>query len=188
MSDFTLYNDFDSTPLREWMMANGTEERVAKKEYFSRVGGTTRKIGIVVRGSFAMCSTDDKGQRKIFSVAFPREMISNYLAFQTGNPCTYDIQALEHSVIRTADVSEVDTYLHSLSPDYHYRFMSGIAYALLRRFISAKCDSCRVRYLKLLERVPDLHQKMSMTDISSYLGISRESFQRMKRAIDNERL
>lgn len=184
MSDTTPQIALDTSLLHNWMLENGVRTTLNKKELFSQMGGSTRKVGLVISGAVAMRGYDEKGQYKIFSVAFPGQMISNYIAHHTGNESVYDLVALENSVVASADVGELDAYLDTLDPSYRYKFMAGLAYALMRRIIALKTMSPRTRYIDLLKRIPDIHQRLSMTDISSYLGISRESFQRMKRSLE----
>ena len=169
--------------LKEWLLENGRDVSVAKNGFFSQAGESPDKVGIVIHGSFAMCSDNEKGHRAIFSIAFAGEFISNYLAHSVGQPCVYDIQALENSVVRVADVSDIDRIFLGHKPEEKCDFMSAMAYGMMRRIISLKCDTPLKRYQSLLERIPDVHQKVSMTALSAYLGLSREAFQRMKRTL-----
>ena len=65
-------------------------------------------------------------------------------------------------------------------PGFKLMFTDAIAYGFMMRGISFRCDTLEERYQELLERIPDICNRISMSAIASYLGVSREAFARMR--------
>lgn len=118
------------------------------------------------------------------SLAFAGEFIGAYISSNSGNRSCYDITALCPSEAVFINVSEFNDYMdRELGRDYRLKFTEAIALGFMLRAISYRCDSPQDRYLELLQRLPGIDSMISMSTIASYLGITRETFARLRRKI-----
>ena len=60
------------------------------------------------------------------------------------------------------------------------RFVEVIAFEILRKTVSMRCQSPEQCYLQLLSRVPDILERTTLRNVASYLGITPEALSRMR--------
>lgn len=99
-----------------------------------------------------------------------------------GQRSAFDIQALCPSQIVTMEYDALIGYIKSTMPENTLQNLYyAIAFGLMTRGFSFRCDSPEMRYTELLQRMPDILQRVPMKVIASYLGITREHFSRMRK-------
>lgn len=184
MPDLKTYDFFDISPLREYIMAHGQRRFFKRREHFCSQNHRIKEIGMVISGGFSFSRSDYKGDNQILSMAFAGEFISAYISAGSNNRSCYDITALCPSEAMFIDVDEFNDYMdRELGRDYRLKFTEAIALGFMLRAISYRCDSPEERYMELLQRLPGIDSMISMTTIASYLGITRETFARLRRKI-----
>ncbi|WP_295727833.1 hypothetical protein [uncultured Muribaculum sp.] len=180
MADLKLYDVFDLTPLRDFLRSNGEPRVFSKGECFCRFGTPSQKIGVVNSGGFAFMRPDYKGDNQTCSLAFRDELVGAYISRMPGRVAEFDVCAVCRSEISVMPVDEMIAHISDISPTYGYEFVYAIAYGFMMRAIAYRCESVDARYTELLTRVPDIHRFMSNSAIASYLGVTRETFARMR--------
>ncbi|MEL6842451.1 MAG: Crp/Fnr family transcriptional regulator [Bacteroidota bacterium] len=116
--------------------------------------------------------------------AFEHEMIGT-MKTMDGVPSNETIELLEDSEFLRFKTEEI-TNLAKTDIDLSHLMIIWIAeYAsyLEERLYQLQFMSSKERYLSLLEAEPALLQKISLTDIASYLGVSRETVSRIRAQI-----
>ncbi|MEO0897154.1 MAG: Crp/Fnr family transcriptional regulator [Bacteroidota bacterium] len=113
--------------------------------------------------------------------AFENEVIGSMANFQ-GLPSQETVEFLEDSdviqiqMMELKELAQRDLSTSQLLNDLLLEYTSFIEEKLRQlQFMSA-----RERYTSLLEKAPDLLQRVSLTDIASYLGVSRETLSRIR--------
>lgn len=181
MADLRLYDILDINPLADFVRDNGVRRTMSKGEHFASMNSPCREIGVVCSGGFAFSLPDYRGDNQILALAFAGELIGSVVAIP-GNRSFVDISALCRSEIYAVptDVlyAEMDSGRLTVSRS---ELLYALAYVFMLRAASFRCDSPEMRYRELLARVRDLHGTISMTAIASYLGVTRETFARMRR-------
>lgn len=186
MGDMVIYDVFDISLIREYLIQNGEAVRFRRGECFYSRGDAARNIAVLKEGAFSFSQYDYKGREQILSMAFPGELIGAYIASQPGQRSMFDVRALCHSTAYCASLNECREYMDSCLPEgYRRHFAEAIAYGFLVRAVSFRCDSPEQRYYELLRREPHIHTMMTNTVIASYLGISREAFARLRAKNNN---
>jgi len=183
MSDLVIYDVFDIEPIRRYIMKNGERKVLKRGEYFLSIGDYAGRIGVVTSGAFAFSCPDYKGSDQIMAMAMGGELVCGYIAQSMGRRVEFDVRALCRSEIYVVELSKLMEFIDSSLPDYYcLRLTEAIAYGLMKRVQSYRCDSPELRYRELLSRVSDL-QLISNTAIASYLGLSREAFVRLRQRL-----
>ena len=113
--------------------------------------------------------------------AFENEVIGSMANFQ-GFPSKETIVLLEDSdviqiqMMELKELAQRDLSTSQLLNDLLMEYSIFIEEKLRQlQFMSA-----RERYTSLLEKAPDILQRVSLTDIASYLGVSRETLSRIR--------
>ena len=186
MADLKVYDVFDMSPLSDYMRQEGELRTLMRGVHFCNIGVCAQNMGLVKSGAFAFMRPDYKGNNQTCSLAFAGEIIGAYVSTVLGRSSELDVVALCRSEVYVIPVDAVINYMdRELKPGYRTDFTHAVAYGLMMRAISSRCDSVEARYRELLTRVPDLNKHMSNAAITSYLGISREAFARMRAKMRN---
>ena len=186
MADLKLYDKLDLAPLREYFMNHGERRLYRRGQHFITIGRTATEMGLVVSGGFAFSHPDYKGDRQILTLAFAGELVGNYITPDLSGRAGYDATAMCESEVLVVPHSDFVARLDSISSDFKFRFTLAIAMSFMMRATSMRCDSPETRYRELLRRVPEINGRMSMTAIASYLGITRETFARLRNRLRSE--
>lgn len=183
MADLKLYDVIDVTPVLDYLRSHGELRRYRKRELFTKIDSFTPELGLVITGGFSFSHHNYKGDNQTLSFALPGEIIGAYISPGNTQRSGYDVTALCDSEICVVPREEVIDYLDKKHPGFHIKFTTAIAVSFMQRAISFRCDSPETRYRELLERLPGINSKISMTAIASYLGITRETFARLRRKL-----
>lgn len=186
MADLKLYDKLDLAPLREYFMNHGERRLYRRGQHFITIGRTAAEMGLVVSGGFAFSHPDYKGDRQILTLAFAGELVGNYITPDLSGRAGYDATAMCESEVLVVPHSDFVARLDSISSDFKFRFTLAIAMSFMMRATSMRCDSPETRYRELLRRMPEINGRMSMTAIASYLGITRETFARLRNRLRTE--
>lgn len=186
MADLKLYDKLDLAPLREYFMNHGERRLYRRGQHFITIGRTATEMGLVVSGGFAFSHPDYKGDRQILTLAFAGELVGNYITPDLSGRAGYDATAMCESEVLVVPHSDFVARLDSISSDFKFRFTLAIAMSFMMRATSIRCDSPETRYRELLRRMPEINGRMSMTAIASYLGITRETFARLRNRLRTE--
>lgn len=186
MADLKLYDKLDLAPLREYFMNHGERRLYRARQHFITIGRTATEMGLVVSGGFAFSHPDYKGDRQILTLAFAGELVGNYITPDLSGRAGYDTTAMCESEVLVVPHSDFVAQLDSIGSDFKFRFTLAIAMSFMMRATSMRCDSPETRYCELLRRMPEINGHMSMTAIASYLGITRETFARLRNRLRTE--
>lgn len=185
MADLKIYDIFDISPLREYMLAHGRRSILKRRELFASQNELTTDIGLVISGGFSFSRPDYKGDNQILSLAFAGELIGAYISASHSSRADFDITALCTSEIAVVSIEELTDYMNrELGAAYILSFTKAIALGFMLRAIAYRCESTEERYRELLQRLPGIDNMVPMAAIASYLGITRETFARLRRKLN----
>ena len=187
MADLKLYDIIDMTPLIDYLRLHGELRRYRRRELFTRIDSVTPEMGLVVSGGFSFSHHDYKGVDQILSFALPGEILGAYISPSNTRRSGYDVTALCDSEVLVVPREEVIDYLDKEHAGFRLDFTTAIAISFMQRATTFRCDSPEARYSELLERLPGIDSKISMTAIASYLGITRETFARLRKKLRDKK-
>ena len=156
--------------------------RFKKKQYVLRQGSVCRFHTFVCSGCLRSYRIDDNGNEHIFSLSPANHWVSDRVSLVTGTPSNEFIDALEDSDIIQLSVDSFKTLLHEI-PNFD---------ALNTKIITDDCSTSRdrvymmlshqaeERYRQFIRHFPELHQRLPVYMIASYLGITRETLARIR--------
>ncbi|MFM9945941.1 MAG: Crp/Fnr family transcriptional regulator [Bacteroidia bacterium] len=172
-------SEADKLVIRE----NSLIKRLKKRQFFLQEGDVCRYAGFVTKGCLKTYSTDKNGDEHVFQFALEGWWASDMYSHLTGEPATYNIEAIEDSELVTMDLESRDKVLQ-LVPKYE-RFMRILLeknyVASQRRVNSMLGSSAEERYLSFIKTYPQIVQRVPQHSIASYLGIAPESLSRIRK-------
>jgi CRP-like cAMP-binding protein len=158
---------------------------IPKGGYFSEAGKIARQVGFITSGVLRVCTYGEDGEE--FTRAFIDEhrFVVDYNSFINETACGADIQALtdcELLVIGRADFFE----LSDAVPDWQPTISRIMLSSMMRKVSEAGAllsSDGRQRYESFLERYPGIVNRIPLSALASYLGITQSSLSRIRKKI-----
>ncbi len=160
-----------------------------KKEHLFMEGQVAKYVGFVNKGCLKYYRLDETGEEHIIYFAVEEWWIGDLSSFYSAQPSTFNLQALEPSELFLYTVATFDTIRSEIpSFDQYCKIRHAKANdARLETMMSQRADSAELRYTKLLERFPDIFQRVPQHLIASYLGIKPQSLSRIRKQMAERR-
>jgi len=113
--------------------------------------------------------------------AFENEFIGTMSTYK-GYPSKESIELLEDSELIKFNIEKIKELMNNDLPISLLinNLIIEIALWYEERLYQLQFTSSKERYKTLLETTPEITQKVSLTDIASYLGVSRETLSRIR--------
>lgn len=162
-----------------------TPKKLRKKQYLLQEEDVCKTIAFVERGSLREYSIDQNGAEHIIQFAIEGWTISDLFSFLTGEPATYNIDAIEDSelvlISKTAH-EELLKQLHKYET-YTRLQITGAYLAMQKRLNSINTLTLEERYLDFINLYPNIVQRVPQHMIASYMGLQPETLSRIRRKI-----
>lgn len=170
-------------------LINGlTVSNLKPKHFYLHANTIQREIGFVYSGLLRTFYIDDKGNQ--ISVNFPREnqYATHYPAFITQTPSKYYFQCIEPTTVVNLSYKHIqEAYNRFPILERYGRLVAEEALKVLhRRIESFLFDTAETRYLNFMEANPNLFNRVSLSYLSSYLGIERQSLTRIRKKLTHK--
>ena len=163
----------------------GKPRTFEKGDLICRCGDAVDHMFFMVSG-LVKCFRVHEGKEVIYRLMTDGSMVLGYSGFITGEPSTEDIECLQECSgfwIRIRDLED----LRDSNPaiDRIYRYLAEQHYLTMeRRLMMLHHKSAEQRYRFFLQHMsPKIVSETPMNCIASYLGVTSESFSRMKRTL-----
>lgn len=163
-------------------------KKIRKNQYLLQEGDVAKHAAFVERGALRAYSVDEKGSEHIIQFAFEGWTISDMYSFMTGDPATYNIDALEDSELVLISKAAQDEILKQI-PEYEVYTrlqITGAYMAMQKRLTSMLSQTLEERYINLTKLYPTLIQRVPQRMIASYMGLTPETLSRVRRKIKDK--
>ena len=159
-----------------------TPKKLRKKQYLLQEGDICKHIAFVEKGALKAYVVDDAGAESIIQFALEGWVISDLYSFLTGEPATYNIDALENAELVLISKSAHEELLKKL-PKYETYIrlqITGAYIALQKRLTSIISLPLEERYKNFLAIYPNIAQRVPQHMIASYMGLTPETLSRVR--------
>lgn len=162
-----------------------TTSEFKTKQYYLKAGQIQTAIGYVVSGLMRSFYIDDKGNEITISFVKENEYVTDYGAFIRQKPSKYYFQCLEPSIVVNLPYSEMQNgyNLYKNIERYGRLVTEEVLVQQQTRLESFLFEKAEERYLNFIKRSPELFNRISLTYLSSYLGIERQSLSRIRKML-----
>jgi CRP-like cAMP-binding protein len=153
-----------------------------KRQYLLQAGDISRYECFVNKGCLRTYHVDDKGQEHIVQFAFEEWWTGEMYSFLTGQPSSYNIDALEDSELLLIEQSQWEQLFIEI-PKFErlFRMLLQNAFISMQRRITDNMSlTAEERYIKFSKQYPQFEQRLPLRQIASYLGITPESLSRIR--------
>lgn len=156
---------------------------VKKKKDLLVPGEVCRYVYFVTKGGLRSYFVDSKGVEHIYQIRLDNSWISDLESFFSQRPSKYYIEAMEDTQMLRISHERLEQLYHEVPKlERYFRILFQKAYInALERLNATMWESAVERYDDMLKEHSDIFQRVPLTYIASYLGITPESLSRIRK-------
>lgn len=179
-----VYPDFNSDEIN-FICNKVTVTKLQAKKLYVMAGEIQKNIGFVFRGLLRIFYINDAGEE--ITVAFVKENhhAADYSAFINQNPSKYYIQALESSLLVNVSFNLIQECYSRYKNFEKYGRLIAEKHLTKRqnRIESFLFENAEQRYLNFISYNKEILNRISLTHLSSFLGIKRQTLTRIRKKL-----
>jgi CRP-like cAMP-binding protein len=181
-----IFDPYFEAPLEIWESFAAFLKRNSykKNEIIKEVNKKENNLSIITKGSAGIFLWK-KNSAICLDLCYENEFFGDYMSFLTQQPTQLFTQAIEPTEILSITFSDLnELYISSTIGTNIGRIASESLFIHKQtQQIDLLMLTAEERYLKLFERQPGIIQRTPQKHIASYLGITPESFSRIRKKI-----
>lgn len=167
---------------KEALIRRVKERRIKRRQFILQENEICQHLTFVLSGCFKMYGVDDKGKEHNLQFAAENDWIVDFASLYREKPSKLYIEAMEPSLI--LQIYRDDLYFlyenHSIF-NKNFRIIVENKYIELQnRVLQNISSTSQERYEAFLEQYPVLSNRLSNTQIASYLGITPEFLSKIR--------
>ncbi len=164
------------------LLSIGTHKSLKKNSCFINQGEICQYSALIEKGIFRHYVVDTLGMQKILKFSLQNEFVSDCESFMYQQPALYSIQAIEDAKI----ILFKNSQLKKLSEQFPV--FERINNQIVQQILSSYKEHLMIimnlspneRYRYILQNKPELILRISVTNLSQFLGLSRETVSRLR--------
>jgi CRP/FNR family transcriptional regulator, anaerobic regulatory protein len=155
------------------------------KDFYLNEGQVQTSIGFLVSGLMRSFYVDDKGNEITTWFSKENEYATDYPSYIRQNPAKFSFQCIEPCVVVNLPYIDMQEGYHKFKNIEQYGRLVAEEVVVLQqsRIESFLFQNAEQRYLDFMGRNPTLFNRISLTDLASYLGIERQSLSRIRKSL-----
>ena len=165
-----------------------TMTTLADKHFYIQANTVQKHVGFVFSGLLRAFYIDDNGNE--ISIRFVKEndFATNYVSFISQKPSRYYFQCIEPCEIVNISYQHMQEAFTKFPPleKYGRLIAEEVLKSQQQRIESFLFENAELRYLNFVKQHPDLHNRVSLSHLSTYLGIERPSLSRIRKKIAHQ--
>lgn len=155
------------------------------KHFFIHANVIQQEIGFVFQGLIRAFYIDNQGNEITVNFVQENRYATHYTAFITRTPGKYYFQCIEPTILVNLSYDHIQAGYDKF-PDIE-RYGRLIAEEVLKfqqkRIESFLFDTAEQRYLDFIKENPDLFNRVSLSHLSSFLGMERQTLTRIRQKL-----
>ena len=161
------------------------ERKVKKGQFLVHEGAVSRCTNFVNEGSVRTYFIDLNGQEHIVQFAIEGWWISDLNSFILQVPATFNVQAIEDSVIVELPFESLEMLYEQIPKlERYFRIVTQRAFvAFQQRIVQNISMTAEDRYLAFQQKYPKIELRIPQRLVASYLGISAEFLSKIKKRL-----
>ncbi|PXY46893.1 Crp/Fnr family transcriptional regulator [Flavobacterium hydrophilum] len=160
-------------------------EELNKKDFFLQCEKVQKSIGFIAEGLVRSSFTDKNGNEITVGFYAEGDYATHYASFLVQQPSKYSIQCLEPTTMVCLSYADLQ-WIYKNLPGFE-KYGRLVAEEILKRQ-QARIESfifqtAEERYLDFIKSHSDLFNRISVSQLCSFLGIERQSLTRIRQKL-----
>ncbi|MET0463406.1 MAG: Crp/Fnr family transcriptional regulator [Chitinophagaceae bacterium] len=167
------------------ILSKAKELTLHKDDYFSEAGKIPRQVGFILEGVVRFCYYNNKGEEITHFFIDENNFVSDYQKFESQVAASEYIQAVTDCkllVFSKKDWDEIGNTIVGWGNITNLILKNCLLKTIERRSPLVSEDAT-TRYLSFIEQFPGLLNRIPLSHIASYLGITQQSLSRIRKNI-----
>ncbi|WP_423148067.1 Crp/Fnr family transcriptional regulator [Rubrolithibacter danxiaensis] len=164
--------------------SKAVELELRKDDYFSEAGKIPRQVGFVVNGVVRGCYYNNKGEEITRCFIPENNLAVDYVNFEANSASAEYLQASTDCKLIVFSKQDWDELSHTIAgwDNIKNKIVQKCLYQKSRKS-PVISQNATTRYLEFLENYPTLTNRIALSHIASYLGVTQQSFSRIRKNI-----
>lgn len=156
---------------------------VERNAYLAEYGSVARNLCYVVSGSLKVCMRDAR-EEHIVRFGYDGDFITSLDSFISGKPSNFFIQAIKKAKVKTISKAACQSFIkqNPANSQLWQDMLEQLVLQQLEREMDMLTSSPKDRYRRVLQRSPELFQRIPHKHIASYLRMAPETLSRLKKS------
>lgn len=167
------------------IMSKAKTHELHKNEYFSEAGKIPKYVGFVIEGIFRFCYYNNKGEEITHYFINENSFVADYQRFEAQVVASEYVQAVTDCKVLTFSKKDWDEISNTILD------WDGISAKIEKKCLLDSIakrsplvsEDATTRYLSFMEEFPNLVNRVPLSQIASYLGITQQSLSRIRKNI-----
>jgi len=157
---------------------------VSKKAFLLQDGKVCNFIAFIEKGTIRHFHVKD-GLEKTCDISFENAWVTDFESFTHNTPCRMNLQAMEETVVFSIQKENLyKLYAECAKYETFGRLMAEeVAQRATDIAMSLSSEKPEERFLNLIQKRPDLFQRVPQKYIANFLGVSPESLSRIRNRV-----
>ncbi|SDT68892.1 cAMP-binding domain of CRP or a regulatory subunit of cAMP-dependent protein kinases [Mucilaginibacter mallensis] len=169
----------------DFIMSKANTLELDKDEYFSEAGKIPRQVGFILEGVIRFCYYNNKGEEITHSFIEENNFVSDQQKFEAQVVASDYIQAVTHCKLLVFSKKGWDEIGNTI---IGWDAITGLIVKncllkTIERRSPLVSEDASTRYLSFFEYFPGLVNRIPLSYIASYLGITQQSLSRIRKNI-----
>ncbi|WP_177764902.1 Crp/Fnr family transcriptional regulator [Flavobacterium sp. I3-2] len=162
-----------------------TITKIHKNDFYIKAGELQKQGGFLVKGLIRAFHTDSFGNEKNIYFIPENEYTFHYASFVNNKPSPLSFQCLETSTIINFPTEHLQNAYDEISKFEKYgRLIVETKLKLQQqRLESFLYQNAEQRYINFINQYPQLFNRISITQLCSYLGVERQTLTRIRKKL-----
>ena len=185
LTDFILMFGNLNKQQIDYIASKAIRFTLPKDEYFSKAGKIPMQVAFVLDGIFRLSYYNNTGEEVTNYFIDGNQFVVDYENFEAGLPSTDNLQAVidcKLLIFSKRDWDEISNTIVDWDKIADKMYRKCLIETIEKRSPLVSEDAT-TRYLLFLKKFPSLANRIPLSYIASYLGITQQSFSRIRKNI-----
>ncbi|QLL57764.1 MULTISPECIES: Crp/Fnr family transcriptional regulator [Empedobacter] len=156
------------------------------KENFIEADVLQKSIGYIYSGLLRAFYINEKGEDITVNFIDEKKLVVHLDALNKKKPSKFSFQAIEPSIILNIPIDHLEycTEKYPLFEKYLRIMLEQIYSRMFNRLEALLDENAEERYLNFVEEFPTMYNRVTISHLCTYLGITRQSLTRIRKNIN----
>lgn len=167
------------------ILKKATELELRKEEYFSEAGKVSVQVGFIVDGIMRVCYYDNKGEEITKYFIDENNLVVDLESFDNGICSSAYVQAVTDCKLIVFSKTDWDELLNTIVgwDTIVHKIISKALIQKVARRSPLVSEDATTRYLSFMKLYPNVLNRIPLSYLASYLGITQSSLSRIRKNI-----